>query len=104
MERHPVSIARARPLGLQESMKMDMTKHDSDLHPASVRNQRLKIDRRHFNVIFLAAFPVYLTVYGLGRLLPQSWRSNLFAIELDAGIIEQARLQSNLLASYATMI
>lgn len=81
---------------------MDMTKQASDL--PSVRDQRLKIDRRHFNVIFLAAFPVYLTVYGLARLLPDSWRSSLFSMKLDAGLFEQARLQANLLASYATMI
>ena len=81
---------------------MSTMKQSSELHQ-SLRDQRLRIDRRHFNVIFVAAWLFYLTAYSLARLLPVGLRSRLFAIERDAGVFEQARLRANLLASYATM-
>ncbi len=81
---------------------MNLTKHASDL--PSIRDQRLRVDRRHFNFIFAAAFPFYLATYSVARVLPEKWRSSVFAVELDAGIIEQARIQANLIASYATMV
>jgi len=80
---------------------MNLTKQGSGL--PSTRDQRLKTDRRHFNVVFAAAFPLYLVAYGLASLLPANWRSSLFSVETNAGIIEQARMQSNLIASYVTM-
>ncbi|MBY6204856.1 hypothetical protein [Halomonas denitrificans] len=81
---------------------MNLTKHASDL--PSIRDQRLRVDRRHFNLIFAAAFPFYLATYGIARVLPKKWRSSVFAVELDDGVVEQARLQARLIASYATMV
>lgn len=81
---------------------MNATKHAGELH--SARDARLRIDRRHFNVIFIFAFSVYLAAYGFARLLPSSWASSLCGIEPNVGIVEQARVQANLIASCATMI
>lgn len=80
---------------------MNMTKPASELH--SVRSERLRMDRRHFNVIFAFAFAIYLVAYGLARLLPRSWRASLCEDDGSTGIIQQARGKANLIASCATM-
>ena len=81
---------------------MNMTKQASDLH--SVRDERLKIDRRHFKVIFVFALMVYLGVYSMARLLPVTWRTSHCDIESNTGVIEQARSRASQIASYATMV
>lgn len=81
---------------------MNATKHASELH--SARDARLRVDRRHFNLIFTFAFAIYFTAYGFARVLPASWRSSLCGIEPNISVVEQARVQANLIASCATMI
>ncbi len=78
---------------------MSMTKQASDQR--SVRDQRLSIDRRHFKVVYAAAFTFYMAAFGFARLMPVGWCSRFCGIELKTGIIEQAKVQANILATYA---
>jgi len=72
-------------------------------HLPSIRDQRLNIDRRHFKMIFSAAFMFYLAAFSLGRLLPASWRPRFYGFDRTSSIVKQASDQANILASYAIM-
>lgn len=80
---------------------MNITNQANELR--SIRNQRLSIDRRHFKVIFGVALIFYVIAFSLARLLPESLCSRFCGFEPGSGIIEQASVQANILASYAIM-
>lgn len=80
---------------------MDVIKRESSF--PSMRDQRLNVDNRHFNVIFVLAFIFYLPIFSVARFLPVKWCSPFLRTGRRRGVIEQTRAQANLLASYATM-
>jgi len=80
-----------------------MTTMNQPEHLPSIRDQRLNIDKRHFKMIYGVAFMFYLVAFSLGRLLPASWRSRFYGFDRSSGIIRQASVQANILASYAIM-
>ena len=69
----------------------------------SIRDQRIGIDKRHFKIIFVVAFLFYFVALSFVRVLPASWQSGFCGFEPKTGIIRQARVQANILASYAIM-
>ena len=80
-----------------------MTTMNQSEHLASIRDQRMNVDRRHFRVIFAAAFVFYLIAFSFARLLPARWRARFYGFERRRGVIAQANAQANILASYAIM-
>lgn len=72
-------------------------------HLQSIRDQRMNVDRRHFRVIYAAAFMFYLVAFSFARLLPASLRARFYGFERKTGVIAQASVQANILASYAIM-
>lgn len=80
---------------------MDLTNHTQQLQ--SIRDQRMNVDRRHFKVIFAAAFVFYLAAFSFARLLPARWRGSFYGFQRETGVIAQAGVQANILASYAIM-
>jgi hypothetical protein len=80
-----------------------MTTMNQSEHLGSIRDQRMNVDRRHFRVIFVAAFMFYLIAFSFARLLPARWRSRFYGFERKRGVIAQASAQANILASYAIM-
>ena len=80
---------------------MSMTQ-DRDTVP-TIREQRTGVDRRHFKIIFVVAFLFYIVALSFGRLLPASWKAGFCGFEPKTGVFRQARVQANILASYAIM-
>jgi len=80
---------------------MSMTRQANNL--LSVRDQRLSGDRRDFNLVYAAAFVLFLVIFSLARLLPRNWISRGERRTGNRGIIEQARAEANILASCALM-
>ena len=78
---------------------MNMMNQAGRLH--SLRDQRLSGDRRDFNLVYAAAFTVFLIVFCLARLVPVSRKAG--EEKRRRSIFEQAREQANILASCALM-
>jgi len=80
---------------------MSMTRQANNL--LSVRDRRLSGDRRDFNLVYAAAFILFVVVFSLARLLPRTWTRRADRGDGNRGIIEQARAEANILASCALM-
>jgi len=73
----------------------------NELH--SIRDQRLHADKRHFNLIFMATFVVFLVIFGFARLMPRSLGTRTVRKVHDQGVVARARAEANLLASCALL-
>jgi len=80
---------------------MSMTKQANNL--LSLRNQRLRSDRRHFRLFFAVTFMVFLVVFTFASLMPGNWTSRARAGKHRKGIVERARAEANVLASFGLM-
>lgn len=69
----------------------------------SVRDQRLSVDRRDFNLAYAAAFVLFLVVFSVALLLPRNWSLYGDHRAYGKGVIERARTDANILASCALM-
>jgi len=80
---------------------MSMTKPVEAL--PQIRNQELTSEKRQFNLIFAAAFAVFLVAFAVSRLLPGSQSLWSRGHEHRRSVFEKARAEADILASFALM-
>lgn len=69
----------------------------------AVRHGKPTSDKRLFNVIFTAAFLVFVVGFAFARLLPGRGSVWAHGNRRARGVIEKARAEANMLASFALM-
>lgn len=69
----------------------------------AVRHARPTGDKRLFNVIFTAAFLVFVVGFAFARLLPGRASTRTHGKRHARGVIEKARAEASMLASFALM-
>lgn len=69
----------------------------------AARHVKPSSDKRLFNVIFTAAFLVFVVGFAFARILPERDRLRAHGNRHARGVIEKARAEANMLASFALM-
>jgi hypothetical protein len=80
---------------------MSMTRQAENLHHE--RTHRIDSDRRLFGLLYALAFVTLFVAYGVARMLPVSgsvWANDQARGE---GVMQKARAEANILASFALM-
>lgn len=72
-----------------------------DAHKARV--QRLVGRRRDFNLVYAPAFCILLIVFAISSLSPKNWGAQAEHRAAGKSIVERARAEASILASYALM-
>lgn len=67
------------------------------------RNKRLSRNRRDFNLVYVAAFCLLVVLFTIARMSPRSWGAHADAGFPEKGVIDRARAEASIVASYSLL-
>lgn len=96
-----MQVAEIEATREQKMISTNMKEQVGDLH--TLRNKRLSRNRRDFNLVYIAAFCLLVVLFTIARMSPRNWTARGGAGIPGSGVIDRARAEASIVASYSLL-